>query len=119
MATSFGPSGTVFFSFGAPVSSTHNRSSGSTTTDCALTKCVWSAGRSEKALGFGNERPGQLLISSFGYATALPFTTSATVNGIGSPQRAKFTKMRPVCDTVTPSGIGPGKVATVSRWPVG
>ena len=67
--------------------------------------------------GVGEGAAGQLLMSALGYAMALPLTISATVKGMSSPQRAKLTKMRLERETVTPSGMGPLKVATVSRVP--
>ena len=48
----------------------------------------------------------------------MPFLISATVKGTSSPQRGKFTKIRPVSVTVTPVGIAPLKVATTSGWPM-
>src|SRR3954454_16614562 len=105
MPTSFAPPGTTGANFTLPVSRTHSRFFASATTD-------WT----ETNVSFARE-VSSLLICSLGYATALPPRTSATVYGTGSPQRGKFTKMRPFGATVTPVGIEPSKDATCSSVP--
>jgi hypothetical protein len=54
-----------------------------------------------------------------GNGTGRPSRTSVTVAGTSSPHFGKLTKMRPPWETVTPVGMGPSKVATVSSVPTG
>ena len=58
--------------------------------------------------------------SALGYGFTAPSTSSTTVAGTSSPHLGKFTKMRPVCETLTPVGMGPSvKVCTTSSSPRG
>jgi hypothetical protein len=72
--TSFGPPGFVGWNSGLPVSSTHSRSAGSTTTLCTDTNAPASSS------------PDGEFHASSGYGTATPSRSSVTVAGTSSPQ---------------------------------
>ncbi|MEU4771546.1 hypothetical protein [Micromonospora sp. NPDC023644] len=92
---------------GLPVSSTQSRSAGSTTMLCTDTN-AWA---SSSADGLFNRWSGN--------GTSAPSRSSTTVAGTSSPHLGKLTKTRPVCETLTPVGIGPVKVCTTSSSPAG
>ena len=106
--TSFGPPGRVRWNFGLPVSSTHNRSAGSTTTLCTETNACSSScpdGEFHCWSGYGTSRRS----ADPAPPAEAPSRSSTTVAGTSSPHRGKLTKMRPRCETLTPVGIGPSK----------
>jgi hypothetical protein len=91
---------------GAPVSSTHNRSAGSTT-------MLYRQQRRCVVVGAG------VFQARFGKKTAALTRRSATVNATSSPHFGKLTNTRPDVDTLTPVGIGPSSnVCTVSDRPI-